>query len=126
MSYHVTRHVQIVVPEILRTRKALMGISTPAGNSWIHRLFAFFKSSSNVSPSIPANSIPSRDSISPYAEWDNVFLPYAVESFNGVAVVNPDGTKHKPVRFEDKYYVEFRLASKTENIDYTLIEAQQF
>jgi hypothetical protein len=65
------------------------------------------------------------DKVEPFAEWDKVFLPYAVESFNGVSIKDAEGYSRKPIRLHTNHYVELRTASRTENIDYSMIEAQQ-
>lgn len=64
--------------------------------------------------------------IEPYAEWDNVFLPYAAESFNGVKVKNSEGNYRKPISVYTARYVEFRTAPRTTGIDDSIMEAQQF
>lgn len=65
------------------------------------------------------------EKIEPYAEWDKVFLPYAVESFNGGKVKDAEGNPRKAVRLPLERYIELRTQPKTENIDYLLVEAQQ-
>lgn len=65
------------------------------------------------------------EKIEPYAEWDKVFLPYATESFNGVQVKDAEGNSRKPVRLYLRNYIELRTEPKTEDIDYTLVEAQK-
>lgn len=63
--------------------------------------------------------------IEPYAEWDNVFLPYAVESFNGVKVKSSDGEYRKPIHLHTTPYIEFRTKSREDYIDYSVLEAQK-
>lgn len=63
--------------------------------------------------------------IEPYAEWDNVFLPYAVESFNGVEVKGSDGSSRNPIKLYTTPYVEFRTAPRTTGIDPSVMEAQK-
>lgn len=63
--------------------------------------------------------------IEPYAEWDNVFLPYAVESFNGVKVKGSDDKFRNPVNLHTTPYIEFRTKPRTTGIDDSIMEAQQ-
>lgn len=63
--------------------------------------------------------------IEPFAEWDNVFLPFAVEAFNGVSVVNEAGNQRKPIRLHTDNYVELRTETRKQGINYSLIEAQK-
>lgn len=64
--------------------------------------------------------------IEPFADWDNVFLPYVVEAFNGVSVKDENGQNRKPVKLHTNHYVELRTKPRTQNIDYSMVEAQQF
>lgn len=63
--------------------------------------------------------------IEPYAEWDKVFLPYAVESFNGVKVKDAEGKLRDPVHLYTTPYIEFRTKPREEYIDYSVMEAQK-
>lgn len=66
--------------------------------------------------------------IEPYSEWDNVFLPYAVEAFNGVKVKASDGEceYRKPIKLNTDPYIEFRTATRTTGINPSVVEAQSF
>lgn len=63
--------------------------------------------------------------IEPYAEWDNVFLPYAVEAFNGVKVKDSTGSMRDPIRLHTTPYVEFRTAPRTTGIEPSVMEAMK-
>lgn len=63
--------------------------------------------------------------VEPFAEWDNVFLPFAVEAFNGVSVTNEAGNQRKPIRLHTDNYVEFRTESRKQGYNYSLVEAKK-
>lgn len=63
--------------------------------------------------------------IEPFAEWDNVFLPFAVEAFNGVSVTDEAGNQRKPIRLHTDNYVELRTEARKQGINYSLVEAQK-
>jgi hypothetical protein len=70
----------------------------------------------------PPDRVPT---IEPFAEWDNVFLPFTVEAFNGVSVKDESGNTRKPIRLHTGNYIELRTETRKQGIDYSLVEAQK-